>query len=132
MASVIPIAKALYLCDDVLSDPARGKPHLIGVLNAIRVPAFPHTLPQLCVFARLIDGFGDVRCRVEVSRASDRSLIYRSPERVLIFPDRHQTRYYILRMQQVRCPAAAEYWVEFFCNDEFVDDAVLRLELAEV
>jgi hypothetical protein len=132
VASLIPIAKALYLCDDILSDPTRVKPHLIGVLNTVRVPSFPHDLPQLCIFARLIDGLGQVRCRVQVTRASDRAVIYRSPERILDFPDRHQTRYFILRMQQVHCPAPGEYWVEFYCNNEFIDDAVLRLELVEV
>lgn len=70
MASIIPVAKALYLCDDILSDPARGKPHLIGVLNAIRVPTFPHTLAKLCVFAQLGGGLGDVRCYVEVVDAA--------------------------------------------------------------
>ncbi len=53
-----PVVKALYLCDDVLSDPTRAKPHLIGVLNAIRPPAFPHVLKKLCVFAQLRESTG--------------------------------------------------------------------------
>jgi hypothetical protein len=131
MASVIPVAKALYLCDDILSDPARVKPHLIGVLNAVRVPGFPHTLDKLCVFARLVSGYGQLRCRVRVTRASDRVIVYRSPEQMLHFTDRRQTRYYVMRMQQISCPEPGEYWVEFFCNGEFVDDAVLLIEQAE-
>ncbi len=105
MASLIPVAKSLYLCDEILSDPARVKPHLIGVLNAVHPLSYPHTVQQLCVFARLIDGLGDIRCRVIVTRASDGAVVYRSPEQVLRFPDRHQTRYFTLKMLQVACPA---------------------------
>jgi len=127
MASVVPIAKALYLCDDVLSDPARVKPHLVGVLNAVRVPAFPHTLAKLCIFAQLVGGFGDVRCQVQVVNASNRDVVYRSPARTVRFDDRRQTRYYSLKLTQIIIPAPADFWVEFFCNDQFVDDATLRV-----
>lgn len=127
MASIIPVAKALYLCDDILSDPARGKPHLIGVLNAIRVPTFPHTLAKLCVFAQLVGGLGDVRRHVEVVDAASGEVAYRSPARVVRFDDRRQTRYYYLKLTQIVLPAAAEFWVEFFCNGQFLDDATLRV-----
>jgi hypothetical protein len=127
MASVIPVAKALYLCDDILSDPARVKPHLIGVLNAIQVPTFPHTLDKLCVFAKLVGGLGDVRCHVEVVSAASGEVVYRSPTRVVRFDDRRQTRYYFLKLAQIILPAAGEFWVEFFCNGQFMDDATLRI-----
>lgn len=125
MSSVSPVAKALYLCDDILSDPTRVKPHLIGVLNAIRPPAFPHTLPRLCVFARLIGGHGEVKCRVEIVNAQSRTLMYTSPDQTLRFDDRRQTRYFTLRLTGISIPGPGEYWVEFYCNGRFVDDSVL-------
>jgi hypothetical protein len=101
MASVIPIAKALYLCDDILSDPSRVKPHLIGVFNAVRVPAFPHTLAKLCIFVQLVNGYGEVNCRVRIVNASNRDIMYQSPVHVVRFDDRRQTRYFRLKLTQI-------------------------------
>jgi hypothetical protein len=127
MASVVPVAKALYLCDDILSDPTRVKPHLIGVLNAIRPPAFPHVIPRLCDFAQLIGGYGEVRCVVRVVNAHNQDVAYQSSERLVRFDDRLQTRYFSLRLEQVTIHTPGDFWVEFTCNDQFVDDAVLRI-----
>lgn len=122
-----PVVKALYLCDDVLSDPTRSKPHLIGVLNAIRPPAFPHVLKKLCVFAQLIGGHGEVRCMIRVVHAANRDLTYESNEFPLRFTDRRQTRYFVLRIEDIALQEPGEYWVELHCNGEFVDDAILRI-----
>jgi hypothetical protein len=126
MASVVPIANALYLCDEILSDPTRGKPHLIGVLNAVRVQAFPHTLARLGIFAQLVSGYGAVRCQVRVVSAHNREVVYQSPAQTVRFDERRQTRYFVLRLAQLTIHAAGEFWVELYCNDEFVDDATLR------
>ena len=88
MAAVIPVAKALYLCDEILSDPARVKPHLIGVLNSIRPPEFPHTVERLCVFATLIGGHGEVRCLGRIVNSRSHEVAYQSTERVVRFDDR--------------------------------------------
>jgi len=126
VASVIPLAKAIYFCDDILSDPVRGKPHLIGVLNTVRVSAFPHALARLCIFARLVGGYGEVRCQIRVVNAHDRDVVYQSPAQIVRFDDRRQTRYFVLQLTQITIHAAGEFWVEFYCNDQFVDDATLR------
>ena len=127
MASVIPVTKALYLCDEILSDPARVKPHLIGVLNAIRPPSFPHVLPRLCVFAKLSDGLGDIRCRVRIINVADLTTVYETPELALRFHDRRQILYANFRIEQLRWTSPGEFVVELFCNGEFVDDAVLMV-----
>lgn len=105
MASVIPVAKSLYLCGDILADSTRVKPHLIGVLNAIRPPAVPHTIPHLCVFAQLIGGHGEVRCRVRIVNAHNRDVVYESAEQVVRFDDRLKTRYFILRLAGITARA---------------------------
>lgn len=127
MASLIPVAKALYLCDDILSDSGRVKPHLIGVLNAVRISALPQTLAKLCIFAQLVGGFGEVRCSVRVVRAQNREAVYQSPEVVVQFDDRGQTRYFYLRLTQITIRTAEEFWVELYCNDQYVDDATLEV-----
>lgn len=127
MAIVTPVAKALYLCDEILSDPARAKPHLIGVLNGIRVPAFPHTLARLCVFAKLSGGLGDARCRVRIVDMRDLSTFYQTAEHVIPFRDRRQILYATFRLENLTWSAAGEFVVEFFCDDQFVEDAVLTI-----
>ena len=34
--TVAPLGKIVYVCDDVLSDPANSKIHVVGAFNAIR------------------------------------------------------------------------------------------------
>jgi len=127
MASVIPVAKSLYLCDEILADPTRVKPHLIGVLNSVRVPTFPHTVDRLCVFAKLCDGFGDVRCVVRVVNTRDLTTHFETSERMLHFRDRRQTLYAIFRLEQLVWPETGEFVVELYCNGKFVDDATLTI-----
>jgi len=100
MASMIPIAKALYICDEVLMDSTRAKPDLAGVFNAIRPPAFPHVLPRLCVFAQLVGGHGEVNCIVRVVNAQNRDVVYESPRQTVRFDDRRQTRYFMLKITE--------------------------------
>jgi hypothetical protein len=127
LASVIPVAKALYLCDNVMSDPTRTKPHLIGVLNSIRAPLFPHIVPRLGVFAQLIGGYGDVRCRIRIVNAHTHAEVYQSGEQTIRFDDRLQTKYFVMRLSQITVHGPSDYWVEFFCDDQFMDDAVLHI-----
>ena len=127
MASVIPVAKAVFLCDDILSDPARGKPHLIGLLNAIRAPSFPYSLDRLRVFAKLVGGFGEVKCRVVIHHARSELVVYQSADQVLRFADRRMTIYANFRLQNLTWPAPGEYLVELYCNGQFVDDATVEL-----
>ncbi|HXD86182.1 MAG TPA: hypothetical protein VN641_06795 [Urbifossiella sp.] len=124
---MIPVVKALYLCDDVLADPTRTKPHLIGVMNAIRPPSYPYRIKKLCVFAQLIGGQGDVACVVRIVNSANRGLVYESEPFRLRFEERRQTRYFVLRITDIAIQAAGEYWVELTCDGSFVDDAVLRI-----
>lgn len=127
MANLIPVAKAVYLCDDILSDPTRVKPHLIGVLNAIRADRYPYILPKLQVFAKLVDGLGEVRCRVLIHHARTGRVVHQTGDQVLRFADRRQTIYATFRLQELVWPSPGEYLVELYCNGQFVDDATLRL-----
>ena len=122
-----PILNSLFLCDDILSDPARAKPHLIGILNAIRPPTFPYVLKRLCVFAQLIGGWGEIECRVRVVSAKNREVVYESAPVLVHFSDRRQGRYPIVRMLNIALLQPGEYWVELSCSGQFVDDAVLLI-----
>src|SRR5262249_25315073 len=90
--TVLPVAKALYLCDEVLEDPSSRKVHFLGVFNAIRSPdVLPLQLGQLCVFVQLVGGIGDVPMHVEIVKPDTDEVIYEFPEQHLRFPTRHST-----------------------------------------
>lgn len=97
------------------------------MLNAIRPPSFPHVIPRLCVFARLIGGHGEVLCRVRIVNAQNRDVVYESADQPIRFDDRLQTRFFSLRLNQITVHAPGDFWVEFYCSGQFVDDAVLQI-----
>lgn len=125
--TMIPLAKSVYICDDILVDPVRVKPHLIGILNSIRPPTFPHILKKLNVFAQMRGGSGRVECIVRVVNAADGSVVFESSPHAMSFSDRLETQYFILRVTNVGLQKPGEYWVELWCEGVFLDDAVLQV-----
>src|SRR5262249_27618171 len=89
---VIPVAKAVYLCDDAVLDSPSNKIHLVGLFNSVAVEeaAFPFALGKLCVFAQLTDGLGEFRANVEIVNARSGEALYRTPEHELVFSSRKQ------------------------------------------
>src|SRR5205807_7214895 len=90
---ILPVAKKIYVCDDVIRDPLAGKVSMLNIWNAIRVPnkSFPYTLGKICVFAQLRGGLGDVSTHVEIVRADTGTLLRKSGPFVLSFVDRTTT-----------------------------------------
>src|SRR4051794_18549612 len=89
--SVKPIAKRVYVCDDVAADSINGKVSLFNLWDAVRVPlgeAFPYSLARVCVFVWWRDGFGKVASRVDVVQASTGTVIRRTKDCVLDFERR--------------------------------------------
>jgi hypothetical protein len=130
--NVFPVAKAVYLCDDVVYDSSSGKIHLVGLLNSVRLDegtALPFHLGKLCVFAQLIDGLGAFAAHVEIVNADTGELIYRTAERTLSFPSRTRLVYANFRILDCSFPQPGIYLVELYCGDQFVDDRQLRVRL---
>lgn len=130
---VLPVVKGLYLCDELLGDPARKKTHLIGLLNAVRVPAgavLPFKLGRLIVFALIAGGIRPARLRVQIVTATGR-VVYRSPEVTIAFPQRRTPIEVAFRILGLVFPEPGEYLVELWCDDRFVEDRLLQLLAAE-
>lgn len=131
MAEVVhPTLKALYVCDDALTDPANGKEHFLGVFTAFRptetVP--PFRLGRMCVFAQLTGGIGEVGVQVLVVRAADREVVFASPVHRLAFPaNRHTVVTARFRLVDCEFPSAGVYLVEMYCNSTFLDDRRIRV-----
>ncbi len=132
--TVIPVTKALYLCDDVVADRSSRKVHMLGVFNAVRPPrgaAYPYRLGQLCVFVQLAGGVGEVPTHVEIVSTRDNATVYAAPEQRLRFPGRHTTISVCFRIRSCKFPEAGVYLVELYARDAFLDDCALHLLASE-
>ena len=132
-ATILPMAKALYFCDEVLEDPTSLKTHMIGVFNAIRAPAsatFPYRLPEFCVFAQLVGGVGEVPIHVEIVDKNSEVVIYEFPKQHLRFPTRLSIVFACFRIRNCWFTQPGVHVVELYCQDTFIDDRVLHI-LAE-
>ena len=127
---IMPVAKSIFLCDDVLYDSSTGKIHMIGVFNAIRVksPAtYPFRPKQLCVVGQFIGGMGDYSFRVEITDPAAGEGIYSVVAGVLRFPTRHTSVYACVRITECVFPGPGDYVVEMYVNDLFIEDRLLIL-----
>jgi hypothetical protein len=132
---VVPEAKAMILCGDVLADPENGNLHLMGAFNNIRPRSpsvYPHRHREFCVFLQLSDAQGRLPGYVQVIRADTQELVYRTASQPMIFADRRTLVRVCFRIRNCTFPAPGLYWIEFFANDLFVTDRMVRLfELGE-
>jgi hypothetical protein len=129
-ALVKPVAKCVYVCDDVVEDPASGKVSVLNLWDTVRVPvgaALPYTLPRLCVFVWWRDGQGKVKTHIDIVQASTEALIRRTRACVLDLRERTSSVYARYRIQNCGLPAFGFYHVELYCEDEFVDDQIINV-----
>jgi hypothetical protein len=120
-ATIVPVAQALYLCDGHVGFPG-GKTDLIGLFNSIHAASYPH-VQQFVVFARLLQGLGQVPFYVDVRFAPTQRLIHASTTNMLVFPDRDTVVEMALTLKGVRFPQTGIYLVELFCDAQWVADA---------
>lgn len=93
------------------------------MFNSIRAASYPHVQKQLVVFARLLQGLGQVSFYVDIRFAPTQQLIHVSSTHVLVFPDRDTVVEMALTLKGVRFPQPGIYLVELFCEAQWVADA---------
>lgn len=130
MSSVNPTGKLVYVCDEVLQDPASGKLNFLGMFDDVVPPAasgYPFRLGRLCVAAQLVGGSGSVPVHVEVVEAATQNLVRMAGPFTAHFPNRHQVVTVCLRLLGVVFPTPGVYFVELYSQGAFLDDRLLRL-----
>ena len=123
--AVIPVAKALYLCEEI--DDESGALNLYALFNAISADAFPHTLDSFCVFVQLAGGLGHVRVHCDISRASDERVIRVSNVYPLRFDRRSQLLRLAITLEGTTFDEPGVYVVQLFCDNTWVADVTLEL-----
>ena len=132
MAGAIrPVLKGIYICDDVVISPDSKKPMIVNLFDRVRVPAatgFPHRLAKLCVFAWLRGGRGRVRFRIEIVNSQTGLQLGAARYYEFDFTDPIHSVHGKFMMNNIPFPEPGRYTVEFFCDDEFIDDQVIYFE----
>ena len=130
MASIVPVAKALYLCDYHVGY-ASGKIDLYGVFKAIQPSRYPHRKGPFVCFAQMSGGLGAVACHLDIRRASDLQLIDWSGTRMLRFPDRDTLLQVAWTFPGCDFQEPGLYLVELYCDNTWVTDTTLQLREVE-
>jgi hypothetical protein len=126
---ISPVAKAVFLCDDVQVNPANNKVTLLNLWDAVRLPAdqrFPFRLNRFTVFVWWRGGYDKSKVRIDVSNART-GIVIRRFEVPVEFRSRTSSTYGIYRIDGCVFPESGYYFVEVFCNDLFVDDQRLQI-----
>lgn len=125
--TIVPVAQALYLCDGHLGF-SGGKTDLMGLFNSILSASYPHLQQHFVVFARLLQGLGNVPFYVDIRFAPTQQLIHVSSTHTLVFPDRDTLVEMALTLRDVRFPSPGIYLVELYCDAPWVADTTLLLQ----
>ena len=128
MASIVPVAKTLFLCEEL--DVVWGMTNLYGILNSIRPAVYPHVQDSLCAFVQLSQGLGEIPLYYDIQRARDQRAIHTSLVRTLRFERRTQLVQVGTRFEGVRFEEPGMYFVELYCHNTWVGDVTLELKEA--
>jgi hypothetical protein len=128
MSLLLPVARSLILCTDVLPGPQPNTFHFIAVGNAVRPKtAYPGRIDQLCVVVQLTDGRGSVPMVVRVVNPDTEEEIMRTAEHGVLFPSRHSVVWGLFRLRNCTYPSPGVYWVELYAHGQLLTDTVLHL-----
>lgn len=134
LSGVSPVVKSIFLCDLVEADRQSGKLTVQGVFNSLRVPFVENAvsvLDDFCSFTEFTGGVSDAVVRLEIVQAGTNAVVLRTSDRVLRFPGRHTTVAVSFRVSGLAVAEPGVYFVELYCNDQFVDDRVLSITARE-
>jgi len=125
---ILPVAKALYLCDYHLGQSAQ-KTDLMGIFDSI-VPSggYPHVRPSFVVFARLAQGLRTIPFRIDIRSAATGQYLNGSTVHHLVFPDRDRIVNLVCTLRDVSFPQPGLYLVELILDNEWVTDTTLQLK----
>jgi hypothetical protein len=127
-----PILKGVYVCDDVIGNPVGGKPIVVNLWDTVWVPStepFPFQLGKLCAFAWLRGGRGRVTFRVDIVSARTGEVVGRTPHRELDLANPNRSFYVKFLIPDFPFPEAGVYFVELFCDNEFLDDQPIHVRV---
>jgi hypothetical protein len=122
----------MILCEDWGTDPDNlHRVNLYGLLSNIRSldqPPYPLLYPELCVFLALTEGRGTGNAQIICTFEETGQKIFETPTRQVGFgADPLEVVGLPFRIRDCRFPTAGVYSIQFWYNDEKVDERPLHL-----
>ena len=115
--AIIPVARSMYLCDRYVSH-SNETIDLYGVFNALKPNlGYPHVRPQICAYAQLADGLGELSLQVDMRFANTGKLIYSSEIRRIEFVDRTSVIQAAILLSDCQFARRGRYLFELFCDN---------------
>ena len=125
-----PDVISLIVCDQIITDRMTGKHSLIGMFSRVHARRFPAAHPQLCVFASLTEGRGEVELTIRIVDANeDRPPIVEGKGKVQ-FKDPRAIAHLALQFHGLTFPQPGGYRVQLWSSGELLREA--RLDLIKV
>ncbi len=120
--AVVPVAKALYLCDRHAAS-EKGKVDLHGLFNAVRPKReYPYLRARFCAFAQLVNGLGEILVDIDIRSAETDELVFTTDTMKVTFPDRITVIHIAVNIEDCRFDEPGLYIVELLCNNTWVCD----------
>ena len=112
--TIIPVAKALYLCDYTFGY-ENGKTDLYGIFRVIRPEnGYPHCQERFCVFAQLGEGLGQMGYWIDVREEASNQLIRTSHIYQIDFPHRDFVHQISISIDGCVFPRPGRYLLEAY------------------
>lgn len=125
-----PDVMSLIVCDQIITDRMTGKHSLIGMFSRVHARRFPAAHPQLCVFASLTEGRGEVELTIRIVDANeDRPPIVEGKGKVQ-FKDPRAIAHLALQFHGLTFSQPGAYRVQLWSSGELLREA--RLDLIKV
>jgi hypothetical protein len=116
MSEMMPDLQASLLCDDVRQE-RNGKFILIGIFDALTVPAFPAVFGRVCIVNRWCCGDGEFAQRSRIMKP-DGTVLVEGKDVKMRLPDGNATATSVEFFMNVKFDAEGVYWVEILIEND--------------
>ena len=132
MSQLHPTVRYLILCEDVQTDPDNPRRvtlvALVSSIRSLEQPPFPLLYRELCVFLEVTSCRGPADGRVEIREANSDQVVFRTRTRSIPFPtDPLEVSGVTFRLQNCLFHRAGLYWIQFWYNEQMIQQQALLL-----
>lgn len=114
-----PIAEALIICDEIITEAITNKKSLIGTFNSIVSHSFPMQHPKLCVYTAMTNGQGHMSGELRCVRLDDQQEIFKAAGEVQ-FADPTQVVELSFNLRNIPFERPGLYSFELITADELL------------
>jgi uncharacterized protein DUF6941 len=120
MNSEKPMAVAMMICDQIISEERTHKKTLVGCFNNINAMAFPALHPTFYVFVAITNGQGNYRSKLRCVYENGQQATLFEFEGSLNLLQPMQTAEVAFKLVNLTFPKPGTYAIEFWCDDELL------------